>query len=124
MAIPYATNPYPTKGKPTKPWFEFLASVSLFLPVSKEEVGFNFRKSGFSFCFQLCLREGFGVFLPPLNNDFRNLPFWKTIACDTHLWDPIGALRKGPENNFDNPTPQIRKNMFPKICHKMMSHMA
>ena len=41
-------------------------AVSLFLPASKEKVVLVSGKSGFGFWFQFCLREGVGVFLPPL----------------------------------------------------------
>ena len=43
-----------------------------FLPVSKENVFLVSGKSGFSFWFQFCLREGDGVFLPPLTFPQQN----------------------------------------------------
>ena len=57
---------YPPHGQNQNHGFSFWFQFPRFLPVSKEKVVLVSGKSGFSFWFQFCLREGVGVFLPPL----------------------------------------------------------
>ena len=57
---------YPPHGQNQNHGFSFWFQFPFVLPVSKEKVILVSGKSGFSFWFQFCLREGVGVFLPPL----------------------------------------------------------
>ena len=63
-------------------------------------------KSGFSFWFQFCLREGVGVFVPPLSHGRLRQKSWTSAPKSAFfcgrgdgekLFDPGASGRKGQE---------------------------
>ena len=55
-------------------------------------------KSGFSFWFQFCSREGVGVFLPPLNN-LQGIPDMVRTPLFFAVW-PVANTHEFTERSF------------------------